>query len=87
MTTHMISKPTGSNTLPPVLTSSEKDILQMIAEGHKLDDIVETLALSESEIERLMTAAEEKLGAKNRLHAITIAVLNGHISIGPQQPE
>lgn len=71
----------------PVLTSSEKDVLQMIAEGYKVEDICQTLTLSEPEIESLLGAAEGKLGAQNRLHAVTIAVLNGHIAIGPESLE
>ena len=71
----------------PVLTSQEKDVLQMIAEGHAMEDVGQVLSLSENEIEHLLTMAEEKLGAKNRLHAVTIAVLNGHIAVGPENPE
>jgi DNA-binding CsgD family transcriptional regulator len=59
----------------------------MIAEGYRLADISETLALSEEVIERHLEAAEEKLGAQNRLHAVTIAVLNGYIALGPENPE
>jgi DNA-binding CsgD family transcriptional regulator len=83
----MTSKSTGSAPPSPVLTSAEKDILQMIAEGYRVEDIGRMLALSEPEIERLLAMAEEKLGAMNRLHAVTIAVLNGHIAIGPENPE
>lgn len=83
----MKSRPTESAPASPVLSSCEKDILQMIAEGHRVDDIVATLGLSESDVEALLKTAEEKLGAQNRLHAVTIAVLNGHISIGPESPE
>ena len=83
----MTSKLTGAKLVSPVLTSQEKDVLQMIAEGHVHEDISQTLSLSETEIEHLLEAAEEKLGAKNRLHAVTIAVLNGHIAVGPENPE
>jgi LuxR family transcriptional regulator len=83
----MTSKLTGVKSVSPVLTSLEKDVLQMIAEGHVHEDIGRTLSLSETEIEHLLETAEEKLGAKNRLHAVTIAVLNGHIAVGPENPE
>lgn len=83
----MTSKIPGAKSQSPVLTSQEKDVLQLIAEGHAHEDIIQTLALSEDEIEQLLVAAEEKLGAKNRLHAVTIAVLNGHIAVGPENPE
>jgi DNA-binding CsgD family transcriptional regulator len=83
----MTHQTTGQTPPSPVLTSSEKDALQMIAEGHKVEDISQTLALSEPEVEDLLEAAAEKLGAQNRLHAVTIAVLNGHIAIGPESPE
>jgi len=83
----MTFKSTRPATPFPALTSDEKDVLQMIAEGHKAEDIGLTLTLSEPDIEKLLQAAEEKLGAKNRLHAVTIAVLNGYISVGPENPE
>lgn len=71
----------------PELSSLEKDLLQLVSEGSRLEDICQTLALSDAEVDKLMKQVEEKLGAKNRLHAVTIAVLNGHISIGPEGPE
>ena len=83
----MTSKLTGMKLQSPVLTSEEKDVLQLIAEGNSHEDISQTLTLSEDEIEHLLGSAEEKLGAKNRLHAVTIAVLNGHIAVGPENPE
>ncbi len=79
--------PSTESTPPsPKLTSREKDILQLIADGHRLEEIGLTLELPEPEIEQLMKTVEEKLGASNRLHAVTIAVLHGHIAIGPEQP-
>ena len=69
------------------LSSLEKDLLQLISEGISLEDICQTLTLSDAEVDKLMKQVEEKLGANNRLHAVTIAVLNGHISIGPEGPE
>jgi len=83
----MTFKLTGTKLQTPVLTSQEKDVLQLIAEGHSHEDISRTLTISEDEIEQLLGSAEEKLGAKNRLHAVTIAVLNGHIAVGPEHPE
>jgi DNA-binding CsgD family transcriptional regulator len=82
----MTDQSTGKTTSSPLLSSSEKDILQMIAEGHAADDISQTLGISKQEIDRLLDGVERKLSANNRLHAITIAVLNGHISIGPENP-
>lgn len=82
----MISKLTEVKAAP-VLTSHEKDVLQMIAEGQAAAEVSRFLTLSEDEIEELLKSAEEKLGAKNRLHAVTIAVLNGHIAVGPENPE
>ncbi len=79
--------PSTENIPPSVLTNREKDILQLIADGHRVEDIGVTLSLSEAEIERLLKEAEQKLGASNRLHAVTIAVLHGHIVIGPEEPE
>jgi DNA-binding CsgD family transcriptional regulator len=82
----MTDQSTRVTSSSPLLTSSEKAILQMVAEGYATDDISQVLDISKQEIEGLLDGVERKLSAHNRLHAITIAVLNGHISIGPENP-
>ena len=55
--------------------------LTLAANGYRAQDIATRLGVNEREIEALLFCAERKLGAKNRLHAVTIAVGHGLIGI------
>lgn len=63
------------------LTSMEIDCLKLAANGHRPVHIGRELDVSEREIEILLYCVEKKLGARNRLHAIGIAVSQGLIGI------
>jgi LuxR family quorum-sensing transcriptional regulator LasR len=63
------------------LTSMEIDCLKLAANGHRSGHIGQVLNVNETEIEILLSCAERKLGARNRLHAIGIAVSQGLIGI------
>ena len=63
------------------LTRMELTSLTLVANGFRPAEICIQLNLSEKEIEILLCCAERKLGAKNRLHAIGIAVGQGMIGI------
>jgi DNA-binding CsgD family transcriptional regulator len=55
--------------------------LTLAANGYQSGEIATRLNVGEGEIETLLFCAERKLGAKNRLHAIAIAVGQGLIGI------
>jgi len=55
--------------------------LTLAANGYRAREIAARLKIGEKEIETLLFCAERKLGAKNRLHAIAIAVSQGLIGI------
>ena len=63
------------------LTSMELVGLTLAANGYHGSKIATRLQLSDKEIETLLFCAERKLGGKNRLHAIAIAVSHGLIGI------
>ena len=63
------------------LTRMELVGLTLAANGYRSEEIATRLGVSEKEIETLLFCAERKLGAKNRLHAIAIAVSQGLIGI------
>ncbi|MBL0370481.1 helix-turn-helix transcriptional regulator [Rhizobium sp. KVB221] len=63
------------------LSRLELDCLKLAANGHRTNQIGSELNASEKEVEILLYCAERKLGAKNRLHAIGIAVSQGLIGI------
>ncbi|MDO6962348.1 helix-turn-helix domain-containing protein [Rhizobium alvei] len=63
------------------LTHMELECLRLTAHGVKAQEISQQLNASEREIEILLYCVERKLNARNRLHAVGIAVAKGLIGI------
>ena len=63
------------------LTRMELVGLTLAANGYRAKDIATRIGVGEREMETLLFCAQRKLGAKNRLHAVTIAVSQGLIGI------
>jgi DNA-binding CsgD family transcriptional regulator len=61
------------------LSMSEKTCLLMVAEGMPVPAISSVLAMPQFEVEGMLSLVEDKLGASNRLHAVSIAMRQGHI--------
>lgn len=76
--------PSAGQTSGPIaaLTDTEVKCLTMVAEGKRVLDICNLLLLPEKEVEALLASAEAKLGARNRLHAVSMAMLTGQIDLG-----
>lgn len=62
---------------PANLTETEIECLYLAAEGRRVDRISDILSLNSKHAEELLASAELKLGARNRLHAISIALSRG----------
>jgi DNA-binding CsgD family transcriptional regulator len=71
----------------PLLSSFEKICLTMIAEGRPLPEIGLLLGVPAFIVENLLSDSERKLGAHNRLHAVSLAMLRGHLDYGNAKPE
>jgi len=69
---------------PPMTTRSlkkrERDVLDMVADGLSAQEIAEQINLSTRTVEWHMHQAMRKLGAKNRVQAVVLAIRNGLIS-------
>jgi LuxR family transcriptional regulator, quorum-sensing system regulator SdiA len=63
------------------LTRLELIGLTLVANGMQSAEAATRLSVSEREIETLLFCAQRKLGAKNRVHAIAIAIRQGLIGI------
>lgn len=74
-------KETADTTNPFDLTRLELIGLTLAANGFAAAEIASRLSLSEAEIEVALHDAKQKLGARNRAHAVTIAVREGLIGI------
>jgi len=69
-----------------VLSQDEIVCLGRLAYGAGIAEIGRNLHLDETEIELLIAGAEGKLGARNRMHAVSVAMLSGLIggdALGP----
>jgi DNA-binding CsgD family transcriptional regulator len=62
------------------LTSREMEIISLLAEGASSGEIGRTLGISERTVETHARAIVRKLDAKNRTHAVVIALRNGTIA-------
>ena len=65
----------------PTLSAREREILGLIAQGLTGEEVAEHLVLSSETIKTHIRNAMTKLEAKNRVHAIAIALREGQISL------
>jgi two-component system, NarL family, response regulator len=61
----------------PTLTSREIEILQLVSSGHSNKLIAMTLTISEETAKTHVRNIIAKLGARDRTHAVTLAVRRG----------
>ena len=63
------------------LTKKEHDVLDKVADGLSAQEIAEQLHLSTRTVEWHIHQAMRKLGAKNRVQAVVLAIRNGSINV------
>jgi DNA-binding CsgD family transcriptional regulator len=61
----------------PALDKNEIEALALLASGRSGDEIASTLGVSVSMANHYLRIAARKLGARNRVHAVAIAVTTG----------
>jgi LuxR family transcriptional regulator len=61
------------------LDATELTALTLFANGRSAEEIAQTLSLSKSMVQHHLRVATRKLGGRNRIHAVAIAVENGLI--------
>lgn len=71
---------------PRILTATQEDILRLIALGHHNGEIAEILFIKPKDVGRSVADIMVRLDAKNRAHAVTIAVARGIISLDEVVP-
>jgi len=76
----ILGRPEKAPEQPALLTRTQEDILWMVAQGCKNSEIAETLSVSPRKVEKHVSDLLVRLDAKNRAHAVTIAVRKGIIS-------
>ena len=61
------------------LTEREREVLELLADGLTTAEVAERLSLSQHAVRSRVKAALGKLGARNREHAIAIAIREGAV--------
>jgi DNA-binding NarL/FixJ family response regulator len=69
----------GLSTMTGHLTAREAEVLRLVADGHDTADVAEKLGFSESTVKGIMAKIMSRIDARNRCHAVAIAVRNGLI--------
>ena len=67
------------STMTGNLTVREAEVLRLVADGHDTADVAEKLGFSESTVKGIMAKIMSRIDARNRCHAVAIAVRNGLI--------
>ena len=67
------------NGAPPTLTRRQREILQLIADGHSTSVAARRLGLSAETVRTHTKALLARLGARDRAHAVAIALRNSMI--------
>lgn len=63
------------------LTAREREVLSLIALGDSYPEVAAKLHLSPETVRNYTRSAREKLGARSRAHAITLALRSGQIDL------
>ncbi len=68
-----------SATLTVCLSTREAEVMRLVADGYDTGDIADQLAYSESTIKGVLAKVMSRLEARNRCHAVAVAVRQGLI--------
>jgi DNA-binding NarL/FixJ family response regulator len=63
------------------LTAREREVLTLIRDGYKNKQVADQLTISENTVNFHIKNVVDKLGAKDRTHAVTIAIRRGLLPI------
>jgi PAS domain S-box-containing protein len=64
-----------------VLTAREREVLGLAARGNTTRQIAERLVVSPTTIDSHIRSAMERLGARNRVHAVALALARGEVAL------
>jgi DNA-binding CsgD family transcriptional regulator len=71
---------------PSDLTPREIQILHRIANGRETRDIAEEFGSSPETVKNQLTSCYRKLGARNRVHAVVLAIRAGVVDLEDFSP-
>jgi PAS domain S-box-containing protein len=62
-----------------VLTAREREVIALAAHGNTTREIAERLVVSPTTVDTHIRSAMERLGARNRVHAVALALARGEV--------
>ncbi len=68
------------------LTKREKDVLALHAQGLEAAEVAARLAVSPNAVKALSYRARKRLGARNTVHAVALAIASRQLPAGVAQP-
>src|SRR3954451_2177885 len=71
----------GPGGADPRLTAREREVLGLAAQGNTTRAIAERLVVSPTTIDTHIRSAMERLGARNRVHAVALALARGEVEL------
>ncbi|HYM57365.1 MAG TPA: helix-turn-helix transcriptional regulator [Solirubrobacteraceae bacterium] len=74
-------------TAPSRLTDREREVLARVALGETGQTIARELSITGATVESHVRNILEKLGAKNRPHAVALALQSGELPMPPPSPQ
>jgi DNA-binding CsgD family transcriptional regulator len=77
----------GTRRSESVLTSREREVLAMVAMGRSSGLIAAALGIATSTVNSHVRHCLDKLGARNRAHAIALGLRDGEISLDLHRPD
>jgi len=78
---HLSCLLTGSTGTRSLLTAREREVVGLAAQGMTSREITEALSISRATVETHFRGAVARLGARNRAHAIALALAHGEIGL------
>ena len=64
-----------------VLTARESEVIALVAQGFTTRQIAERLVVSPTTVDSHIRSVMERLGARNRVHAVALALARGEVSV------
>jgi PAS domain S-box-containing protein len=77
----LVEEDAGPGDADPRLTAREREVLGLAAQGNTTRDIAERLVVSPTTVDTHIRSAMERLGARNRVHAVALALARGEVAL------
>lgn len=67
------------------LTHAQLEVLQLLADGHSHSELYDKLGVTRDAVRSRIYEARQKMGARNKTHAVALALAAGLITVGGER--